>query len=275
MAGIKTDCVGKKLDPVEMKWTRKDIILYNIGIGAYDLEYVYEQKVRAIPTFAVVAPFTSLMGSLKHTGANPMMILHGEQKIVIHKRPLPVDAETVTSGEITELWDKVKGALYRIKAETKTTDGEHLFDTYWGVFVRGAGGWGGEKGPEAGNIAPDRDPDHVIEDQTMEIQAKIYRLSGDINPLHVDPAFAQMAGFKQPILHGLCSYGFVGRAVIEACCGGDPDKLKEFDVRFRSPVMPGDKITTKIWNDGPGKCILTAEAGGKEVIQNAAAVFDV
>ena len=265
----------KKLDPVEMKWTRKDIILYNIGIGAYDLEYVYEQKVRAIPTFAVVAPFTSLMGSLKHTGANPMMILHGEQKIVIHKRPLPVDAETVTSGEITELWDKSKGALYRIKAETKTIDGEHLFDTYWGVFVRGAGGWGGEKGPEAGNIAPDRDPDHVIEDQTMEIQAKIYRLSGDINPLHVDPAFAQMAGFKQPILHGLCTYGFVGRAVIEACCGGDPDKLKEFDVRFRSPVMPGDKITTKIWNDGPGKCILTAEAGGKEVIQNAAAVFDV
>ncbi len=277
MGGIKTDCAGKSLPPVDFNWTWKDIVLYNIGIGAYELPFVYEGQLKVIPTFAVVPPFPALAGSIPLTGANPMMILHGEQKIVIHKRPLPVRAETVTEGQITDLFDKGKGALYYIKTTTKIKEsGEPLFDNYFGVFVRGAGGFGGDKGPSAGNEAPDRAPDITVEDQTMPIQNLIYRLSGDINPLHVDPNFAKMAGFEKPILHGLCTFGFVGRAVINKCCGGDPSKLMEYEVRFRSPVMPGDKVVTKIWNDGDGKCIIAADTqDGKAVIMNAAAKFEV
>jgi len=172
MAGIKTDCVGKEIKPAEFEWTWKDIALYNIGIGAYDIEHTYENVkggLKVIPTWAVISPFPALFDSPRLTGANPMMILHGEQKIMIKKRPLPNKARVVTSGKITELWDKGKGALYRLHTETKNLEGEDLFDNIFSAFVRGAGGWGGEKGPEAGNLPPEREPDSVIEYQTLPI----------------------------------------------------------------------------------------------------------
>lgn len=272
---INVDGVGHELKPAKFEWSWKDIVLYNIGIGAYELEYVYENQLQVIPTYAVVPPFSALAQSIGPMKANPMMILHGEQKIIIKKRPLPVKAKTITSGKISELLDKGKGALYRVHTVTKTEDGEELFDNIYSAFVRGEGGFGGDKGPPAGNIAPDRDPDATIEYQTYPIQNLIYRLSGDINPLHVDPKFAKMAGFDKPILHGLCSFGYVGRAVIEACCGGDASKLMEYEVRFRSVVFPGQKIITKIWKDGAGKCIISADTDdGKNCIANAAAKFD-
>lgn len=272
---INVDGVGHELKPAKFEWSWKDIVLYNIGIGAYELEYVYENQLQVIPTYAVVPPFPALAQSIGPMKANPMMILHGEQKIIIKKRPLPVKAKTITSGKISELLDKGKGALYRVHTVTKTEDGEELFDNIYSAFVRGEGGFGGDKGPPAGNIAPGRDPDATIEYQTYPIQNLIYRLSGDINPLHVDPKFAKMAGFDKPILHGLCSFGYVGRAVIEACCGGDASKLREYEVRFRSVVFPGQKIITKIWKDGAGKCIISADTDdGKNCIANAAAKFD-
>jgi len=278
MAGIKTDCVGKSLPASEFSWSWKDIALYNAGIGAYDLDHTYENTkggIKVIPSFAVIAPFGCLMGSVGLTGANPMMILHGEQKITIKKRPLPHKADTITEGKIIELWDKGKGALYRISSTTKTKEGEELFDNIFSVFVRGAGGWGGEKGPGAENEAPDREPDEVIEDGTRDIQHLIYRLSGDINPLHIDPGFAKMAGYDKPILHGLCSFGFVCRAAIQACCGGDDSKLKEFEVRFRNVVFPGQKIITKIWKEGNGKAIISADTDdGRNCIANAAITYD-
>lgn len=279
MAGIKTDCVGKELRPMEFEWAWKDIALYNIGIGAYDLDHTYESApnggIKVIPTFAVIPPFLALLDSATLTGANPMMILHGEQKIIIKKRPLPDEVETVTSGKITELWDKGKGALYRVHTVTKTKGGEELFDNIYSAFVRGAGDFGGERGPEASNIPPDRDPDEVVEYETLPIQHLLYRLSGDINPLHIDPNFAKMAGYDKPILHGLCTFGHVGRAVIEACCGGDDSKLKEFEVRFREVVYPGQKIITKIWREGGGKAIVAAETDdGRNCITNAAAVYE-
>lgn len=278
MAGIKTDCVGKEIKPAEFGWVPKDIILYNIGIGAYDLEHTYENAkggLKVVPTWAVIPPFPALFDSPRLTGANPMMILHGEQKIVIKKRPLPSSAKTVTSGKITELFDKGKGALYRLHTVTKTLDGEELFDNVFSAFVRGAGGWGGERGPEPGNTPPDRDPDSVVEYQTRDIQHLIYRLSGDINPLHIDPNFAKMAGYDRPILHGLCTFGHVGRAVIEACCGGDDSKLKEYEVRFRDVVYPGQKIITKIWKTGGGKAIISANTDdGRNCIANAAAEWE-
>jgi len=278
MAGIKTDCVGKQIKPDEFEWTWKDIALYNIGIGACDLEHTYENVrggIKAIPSWAVVPPFPALFESLKLTGANPMMILHGEQKIILKKRPLPPKAKTVTTGKITELYDKGKGALYRLHTETKTVDGEELFDNVFSAFVRGAGGFGGERGPEPGNVPPQRDPDATIEHQTLPVQNLIYRLSGDINPLHIDPQFAKMAGYDKPILHGLCTFGFVTRAVIEACCGGDDSKLLEFEVRFRDVVYPGQKIITRVWKENGARAIVAARTDdGRDCITNAAAKFE-
>ncbi len=271
---INVDGLGKELETIHFSWDPRDAILYNIGIGATEIEYVWENNLKVLPTFAVVPPFRLLAASLGPMGANPMMVLHGEQKIVIKKAPLPPEAKTISTGKISELYDKGKGALYRVHTVTKTEDGEELFDNTFSIFVRGAGGFGGDKGPSAGNIAPERDPDVTIEYQTLPIQNLIYRLSGDINPLHVDPNFAKMAGFDKPILHGLCSFGFVARAVIEGCCGGDPDKLKEYDARFRDVVFPGQKITTKLWKEGDGKCIIEAFTDdGRQCIANAAATF--
>ena len=267
--------LGTVLEPAKFSWGPKDVILYNIGIGATDIEYVWENKLRVIPSFAVAPPFTLLAASLGPMGANPMMLLHGEQKIIIKKSPLPVEAKVISTGKISELYDKGKAALYRLHTITKTEDGVELFDNIFSLFVRGAGGWGGDKGPEAGNIPPKRDADKVIEYQTLPIQGIIYRLSGDINPLHIDPNFAKIAGFDRPILHGLCSFGFTARAVIEGCCGGNPDKLKEYEVRFRNVVFPGQKIITKLWKEGANRCIVEAQTDdGRVCIANAAAVFE-
>jgi acyl dehydratase len=278
MAGIKTDCVGKEIRPADFEWTWKDIALYNLAIGATDLDHVYENVkggLRVIPTWAVIAPFPALLEVPGLTGVNPMTVLHGEQKIILKKRPLPVRAKVVTTGKITELLDKGKGALLRLHTETKTKDGEPLFDNVFSAFARGAGGFGGERGPEPGNVPPERAPDAVVEYQTLPIQHLIYRLTGDINPLHVDPNFAKIAGYPKPILHGLCTFGHVGRAVIEACCAGNDARLLEFEVRFRDVAYPGQKIITKIWKQGNGKAIVAAATDdGKSCITNAAALFD-
>lgn len=272
MTTINIDALGQELEPVKFSWTPRDAILYNIGIGATDIKYAWENQLVLLPTYAVVPPFAMLAGSLGVMKANPMMLLHGEQKIIIKKSPLPREAKVISTGKISEIWDKGKAALYRLHTVTKTEAGEELFDNIFSLFVRGAGGWGGEKGPEAGNNAPSREPDKVIEYQTLPIQGLIYRLSGDINPLHIDPNFAKIAGFDKPILHGLCSYGFVARAVIEAMLDGDPLRLKEFEVRFRNVVFPGQKIITKMWKQGDNSCIIEAQTDdGRTCIANAAA----
>jgi acyl dehydratase len=147
-----------------------------------------------------------------------------------------------------------------------------VFKNTSGVFIRGAGGFGGDRGPEAGNAVPDRAPDKTVSDTTLDIQAAIYRLSGDRNPLHIDPAFAAMAGYDRPILHGLCSFGFAGRAVLASYCDNDPSRLVGFGVRFSGVVYPGDTITTEMWDEGNGKIIVQAKTqDGRVVISNAAA----
>lgn len=271
---INLDAKGKKLDPIKFSWKPKDIILYNLGIGATELPFVYETQLKVLPTFAVVPPFPLLAGSLSVVKANPMKVLHGEQTIILKSPKLPIEAETVSEATVTDIFDKGKGALYRLHTTTKTKDGEELFDNIFSIFVRGEGGFGGEKGPEAGNHPPEREPDAVVEETTLPVQNLIYRLSGDINPLHIDPNFAKLAGFPRPILHGLCTFGFVGRAVLKTYCNNDPAKFKSYEVRFRDVVYPGDKLITSMWKDGEGKVILQAKTqDGRIVIANAAATF--
>jgi acyl dehydratase len=265
------DVVGLELAATTFDYTERDVMLYALGIGAKELPFIFERELKVIPTFAVIPAFPALMGLSAGVEINPVMILHGEQAFHIEKE-IPTSGSLTTAGKVTGVYDKGKGALVTIESTTKDAGGETVFTNTSGVFVRGAGGFGGDRGPEAGNVAPDRAPDKTVEDTTLDIQAAIYRLSGDRNPLHIDPGFASMAGYDRPILHGLCSFGFAGRAVMQAYCDNDPSRLAGFGVRFSGVVYPGDTITTEMWDEGNGKILVQAKTqDGRVVISNAAA----
>ncbi len=205
------EATGIQLPETTFEYTDRDVMLYAVGVGATELDFVFERNLKVLPSFAVIAGFPAMMGLVATVDINPVTLLHGEQSIKLNK-PIPTEGKLTTSGKVAAVYDKVKGALMQVEAETKDEQGEVLFVNRSGVFLRGAGGFGGERGPGAGNKAPDRAPDKSVEMQTLPIQAMIYRLSGDRNPLHVDPAFAKMAGYDTPILHGLCTYGHAGCA---------------------------------------------------------------
>ena len=276
---LSSALVGTTTEPAPVSWEPKDVLLYACGVGAKpdrDLDFLYEGKgPKVLPTFAVV-PGMLAMGSVFGTGIeiNPMMILHGEQSIELH-RAIPPDAKARLTARISEVWDKGKAAVLGCEGTVEDDEGP-LFTTKATLFVRGAGGFGGERGPSSDgrNQPPDRAPDVVIEDETRPEQAAIYRLSGDRNPLHIDPGFATAAGFDAPFLHGLCTYGFVGRAILRGLCDGDPARFHGFEARFADRVYPGDTIVTKLWRTGDGEAIVQAEtARGNIVLSQARATF--
>jgi len=281
---INPDAVGTKSDPVRRKWDSKDALIYALGVGAgaadpldeleFTTENTSEKPQRVLPTAAVVlGPLGGAMGAIGTF--NPAMLVHGEQGITIHKE-IPVEGELEAVGEITGIYDKGKGAVVAMSTScTDAATGEPLFDLRMSAFIRGEGGWGGDRGPAGGqNAAPETAPDHTVELQTRHDQALIYRLSGDRNPLHSDPAFAAMGGFDKPILHGLCTYGFTGRGLLHSVCGGDPARFKGMDARFSSPVMPGEKLTVKAWDQGNGTAIFqTCGEDGRVVIDNGLLTF--
>jgi acyl dehydratase len=265
------EALGIELPPTSFEYDDRDVMLYAVGVGASELDFVFERNLKVLPTFAVIPGFPAMMGLASTVEINPVMLLHGEQRIKLHK-PIPTKGKLTTAGKVTGVYDKGKGALLVVEAETKDDQGEVLFANMAGVFVRGAGGFGGERGPEAANKAPERAPDKTVEMQTLPIQAMIYRLSGDRNPLHVDPAFAKMAGYDTPILHGLCTYGHVGHAVLSEYCDNDPARMTGLEVRFSGVVFPGDNIITEMWDEGGGRIVLQAKTQrGDVVISNAAA----
>ena len=262
---------GLELPPMSFEYDERDVMLYALGIGATELDFVYERGLKVLPSFAVIPGFPALMGLTAAVEINPVMILHGEQSFRIHKT-IPVKGRLTTGGKVTGVYDKTKGALVTVEAATKDEQGETLFVNQSSIFVRGAGGFGGDRGPEAGNQAPERSPDKSVEMGTLPIQAMIYRLSGDRNPLHIDPQFAKMAGYDTPILHGLCTFGHVGRAVLAEYCGNDPERLVSLGVRFSGVVFPGDTIITEMWDEGKGRVLVQAKTQrGDVVISNAAA----
>ncbi|MBU6215679.1 MAG: MaoC family dehydratase N-terminal domain-containing protein [Acidobacteria bacterium] len=275
---INPDAVGTTSQPVESSWTSREALLYAVGVGAGqdpldrgELPFVTENSIdveqRALPTFAVVLPdVTGVFGSIG--SFNPAMLVHGEERIVLH-RELPVEGAVTTTAEITAIWDKGKGAVVEITSRSLAADGgEPLFDVVMSAFIRGEGGWGGERGPSGGAAIPEgREPDTQIDLQTRPEQALVYRLSGDRNPLHSDPAFAALAGFDRPILHGLCTYGFSGRALLRGLCDGDPARLASMSGRFSSPVFPGESLTVQIWRTASDEAVYrTLGADGRVVI---------
>lgn len=259
---ISKDLVGMTFDPIPFSWTSKDVMLYALGCGAKpdtELDYVYEGRgPKVLPTYAVIPGMLSMGGLVGNVEINLAMLLHGEQGIKLH-REIPSEGKVQVRGKISFVWDKGKAAVIGATGEVSDDKGL-LLETTATLFIRGAGGFGGERGPSTADVnkAPERAPDITVEDETRPEQAAIYRLSGDPNPIHIDPDFAKMAGFEKPFLHGLSTYGFVGRALLKALCGGDASKFKSFDARFADQVFMGDKIITQIWKTGPGEAIVQA-----------------
>ena len=238
----------------------RDTILYALGTGAglapgYDeTQLLYEERLLALPTMALVLGTPGFWPMDPATGLDFLAFLHAEQRLVIHR---PLAPEGVVSGatRITELADKGPGkaALIRAEKQLRDADGELVATATEVWFVKGAGGFGGEREISGDPLppAPDRVPDFEVDLPTSRAQAAVYRLSGDRNPLHIDPVTAQRAGFERPILHGLSTMGLVARALIHALCASDPAMLREIGVRFSSPVFPGETIRTHIWQNGP------------------------
>jgi acyl dehydratase len=263
---IDPSAVGAESGPVERSWTSKDALLYAVGVGAGTAELPFTTENSAgidqqvLPTFAVIvgsggAPF-GRAGDIDFT-----QLVHGEQAIEL-AGPIPVEGTVKTTGRITGIYDKGKGAV--IATESVSVDaatGEPRFTTRSAAYIRGAGGFGGERGPSGPrNVPPERDPDHRVTYLTSPDQALVYRLSGDRNPLHSDPEFAKLGGFDRPILHGLCTYGFTGRALLHSLCGGDPARFRSMEGRFSAPVYPGDELTVSMWETGDGEAVFTTTA---------------
>jgi 3-hydroxyacyl-CoA dehydrogenase/3a,7a,12a-trihydroxy-5b-cholest-24-enoyl-CoA hydratase len=277
--------LGAKLDAVQSSWDEDKLILYALGVGVgigqsptdakKVLQYTYENGLSALPTYGVIPMFAAVGGLFNVPGLsfNPMMLLHGEQYTEILEPPLPLTASIVTEGTISGVYDKGKGALLTVDFVTRDEKtGKALVKNVMGAFIRGEGGFGGDsKSPEPGNNPPDRAPDAVISYSTLTQQALLYRLSGDKNPLHVDPMMAKMGGFDVPILHGLCTFGNLGRAVIEAFCDDDPTGFKSIQVRFSKPVFPGETIVCQMWKTSPTEIVCKARVKERDldVITNA------
>jgi acyl dehydratase len=281
---LNPDAVGATGDVRTISWTSKDALLYAVGIGAgqADLPFTTEntKDVEQVvyPTFAVVAGSGSASegrSAMSQIGSfNFALLVHGSQAITLH-RPIPVEATATTQDKVVAMYDKGKAAVVVMEAEVKLDSGEPLWTTRSSVFIRGEGGWGGERGPSGPQNEPpaDQAPDHDVALQTSPDQAFVYRLSGDRNPLHTDPSFAAIGGFDRPILHGLCTYGFTGRALLGALAGNDVSRFHHIEGRFSSPVMPGDALTVRAWVTEPGTAVFTTSVGDRVVIDQGLVRF--
>lgn len=278
---LNPEAVGTVGEPFEASWTSKDALLYAVGVGAGSAELAYTTEntkgvdQHVLPTFAVVVGWGG--GSvMRNIGTfNPALLVHGQQAITMHKS-LPVDGSASLLGRVVAMHDKGKAAV--VVTETVATDladGQPLFTTVSSAFIRGEGGWGGDRGPSGPqNVPPERGPDHQVTYQTSPDQALVYRLSGDRNPLHSDPSFAAMGGFERPILHGLCTYGFTGRALLHTLCGSDASRFRHVEGRFASPVVPGEALTVSMWEVGDGTALFTTSVGDRAVIDQGLVRFD-
>ncbi|MCY4566582.1 MAG: MaoC/PaaZ C-terminal domain-containing protein [Gammaproteobacteria bacterium] len=268
---INPDAVGETGGPSTHSWTSKDALLYAVGIGAgtgelpFTTENTRDTPQRVFPTFAVIIGGGGVpVGSVG--SFNPALMVHGEQGIELLDE-IPPDGQLESHGRIAGIWDKGNAAVIEMESEAvNTATGKPLLRTRSTLFCRGEGGWGGDRGPSAKVEFPDAEPTHQVTYATREDQALTYRLSGDRNPLHSDPSFAAMGGFDRPILHGLCTYGFTGRALLHALCDSDPSRFRSMNARFSRPVMPGDGLTVSMWVDGSRALFRTTNQDGVVVI---------
>jgi acyl dehydratase len=282
MMPLNHSLVGVPGQPHERSWTSTDALLYAIGVGAglgdplQELEFTTENTAgvqqQVLPTYGVLLAQARMSGDLGDF--DRALLVHAEQSIELHK-PLPVSGTLRTSAMVTGIYDKGSGAL--IQSENKAVDaatGEPMVTTRSGTFIRGEGGFGGDRGSSEPWHLPDRAPDHKVTQQTRPEQALLYRLSGDRNPLHADPAFAARGGFSRPILHGLCTYGFTGRVLLHELCGSDPGRFSSMSGRFSRPVLPGESLVVSIWASDDGTALFqTAKEDGTVVIDRGIVAY--
>ncbi|MFF2813274.1 MaoC/PaaZ C-terminal domain-containing protein [Streptomyces sp. NPDC058000] len=250
----------------ELVWDHKDVQLYHLGIGAGaatpekphaatdpdELRYTLESALQVLPSFATVAGGgMALAGGLSAPGIDVDLaaVLHGGQTVTVH-RALPVRGRATQTSTVPAVYDKGKAAVIVLRSEVADEDGP-LWTCDTQIFVRGEGGFGGERGPSVRGELPDRAPDLTTERLVREDQALLYRLSGDWNPLHADPEFAGLAGFDRPILHGLCSYGVTLKAVVDAVLDGDVSRVRSYTTRFAGVVFPGETLRIRLWREQP------------------------
>ncbi len=271
--GIDPNSVGATAGPSTQTWSSRDTLLYALGVGAgldelaFTTENSHGIDQQVLPTFGVIAG-GGLAAIAKAGDINWGRLVHGSQSVRLN-RPLTPDGELSVTSEIADIQDKGEGKNAIITLVGRGVDpgsGELVLETSSTLVIRGAGGFGGQPGASAAKVEfPDREPDVQIAYVTREDQALTYRLSGDRNPLHSDPWFAtEKAGFPKPILHGLCSYGFTGRALLHGLCDGDPARFRSMNARFSSPVFPGETLTTSAWRTGDGTAVFRTEAAGAD-----------
>src|SRR5580658_1261377 len=263
---LNLEAVGTKSEPTERSWHHKDALLYALGVGAgaldptgFELDFTTENSAgvtqKVLPTFVTIVGQGG--GAMANLGdIDFTKLVHGEQAISLHGE-IPAEGSVTVTTTVAGIYDKGSGGLVVLESESVYADGSPAFTGRTGLFIRDAGGFGGPRGPEgdpetalAAEPLPAREPDESVSYNTRTDQALLYRLSGDRNPLHSDPSFAKMAGFERPILHGLCTYGFTGRALLHTVCGSDPSRFGSMRARFSRPTMPGDTLTVSVWDIG-------------------------
>jgi acyl dehydratase len=276
MPSVDLSLIGKKSEPVVFEYTWKDVALYALGVGASseELPFVYEGApggIKVLPSFCVVPAYKAFpdLGS----DIEWSLMLHGEQSIRL-SRPVPPEGKLVQVGEVAAIYDKGKGAVFHLKVTGRTEDGKHLYDASWAIFYLGAGGFGGDPGPREKPLDPPDgvEPDVTISSVVGENQAILYRLSGDLNPLHLDPEASKRGGFDRPILHGLCTYGYAVRSAINGVLGGDVTRFKNFKARFSRSVYPGDTLTTRCWVE-EDRCLVNVSTEQGVVLKNGVCEF--
>ncbi|KUL51314.1 MaoC/PaaZ C-terminal domain-containing protein [Streptomyces sp. NRRL S-1521] len=251
----------------EIAWDHKDVQLYHLGLGAgvpatapEELRYTLESRLHVLPSFATVAGAgMGVVGGLSAPGVEVDLaaVLHGGQSITLH-RPIPVGGKAVTTSRVAAVYDKGKAAVLVLRSETADAEGP-LWTSDAQIFVRGEGGFGGDRGPSVRLPDPEGEPDLTVQRPVREDQALLYRLSGDWNPLHADPEFAALAGFDRPILHGLCTYGMTLKAVVDTRLGGDVSRVRAYSTRFAGVVFPGETLRIRMWHaEGRVRAAVTA-----------------
>lgn len=278
---LNLDMLGAVLGPFPHRWDSKDAILYALSVGAGPSELAFTTEnsqgiaQKVLPTFSVIGCGPEAMdiwdkiGSFDHS-----QLLHLEQRISL-LADLPPSAEVETIASVEGIYDRIIGASVEVRFTTRdASTAKTLFETVSTVIIRGEGGFGGPRGSRVKAFnAPERDPDLVMTYETQPVQALLYRLNGDRNPLHSDPEFARAAGFERPILHGLCTYGFAGRALLNATCDNESERFGSMSARFVAPVYPGDLLTTAIWRTEEGATFLVENQCGVTVLDRGSFTY--
>lgn len=249
--GFSFEAVGQRFTATH-RYSWKEVALYHLGCGATadELDLLLESRgPKVLPSYASIIAGPAVLSAVEALGGELMSMVHGAQACLSH-RPLPPEAELHTELVIEGLWDKGKHALATLHATSADAQGVVYCETDWELLYRGQGGFGGPRGAPREEAEVLGAPDLCLQTPTQPTQALLYRLSGDLNPIHADPQLAQLFGFERPILHGLASFGFCTRAAATALAGGDTDRIERISARFSQPVLPGETLEHRFWREG-------------------------